>query len=411
MIEVNFKHMKSILILIASFSLLACNKLVEDNSGINNKNVKDTLFQEIIPAAECLKDYLPILDNKKVGLLINHTSMVEDKHLLDVLLENGIDIEVIFAPEHGFRGKADAGEKVNDTIDAKTNIPIISLYGKNRKPTDDSVSGLDIVIFDVQDVGVRFYTYISTMHYMMEACARNNILFLVLDRPNPNGDYIDGPILEEEFKSFVGMHPIPVVHGLTPGELARMINGERWLNDSLKCQLKVIPVKNYSHKMSYRLPVKPSPNLPNNLSIRLYPSLCFFEATEISIGRGTYFPFQVIGYPDSTFGSFSFTPASIEGMSKYPKQENKKCFGNDLRNESLNHKMILRYIIDYYRKWKSSEPFFSRSRWMDLLSGTDKLRKQIESGMSENAIKETWKAELEKYKNIRKKYLIYKDFE
>ncbi|WP_262324709.1 exo-beta-N-acetylmuramidase NamZ family protein [Carboxylicivirga litoralis] len=353
------------------------------------------------------EEYLPLLLNKKVGLLVNHTSVVNGVHIVDTLLAQNIQVTKIFAPEHGFRGKADAGEQIDDNIDSKTGIPVISLYGKHKKPTRDDLSGLDVVIFDIQDVGARFYTYISSMHYMMEACAENNVKMLVFDRPNPNGDYFDGPILKKEFKSFVGMHPIPVVHGLTVGELAQMINGEKWLKDSIQCDLTILEMDNYQHDMSYSLPIKPSPNLPNDISIRLYPSLCFFEATDVSVGRGTYMPFQVIGYPDSTFGEFTFTPVSIDGMSKYPPQQDKLCYGVDLRNEPLSHRLSLSYLLDFYKKSSYNESFISNERWFNLLAGTDKLLEQIKSGLTEEQIRETWQVELDKYAKIRNYYLIY----
>ena len=351
--------------------------------------------------------YLPKIKGKKVGLLINHTSMVGEIHLIDFLLQKGISIEKIFAPEHGFRGKADAGEKIDNEIDPKTGIPVVSIYGKNRKPTSEMLAGLDLVIFDIQDVGTRFYTYISSMHYMMEACAENEVKMMVFDRPNPNGHYIDGPIRESEFKSFVGMHPIPVVHGLTVGELARMINGEGWLEGSLTCDLEVVSMENYAHADRYPLPVKPSPNLPNDQSVNLYPSLCFFEGTKMSIGRGTLFPFQVIGYPNEKFGKFSFTPESIDGMAKHPRLEGEKCFGVDLRNVNRPDKLDLNYVIEFYNLWEGEEPFFTK--YFNTLAGTAKLRKQIENGMTEMEIRASWQEDLEKYKILRKKYLLYQD--
>ncbi len=353
------------------------------------------------------EEYLPLLADKQVGLLVNHTSMVESTHLVDTLLARGIAVKTIFAPEHGFRGKADAGELIDNNVDAKTGLPITSLYGKHKKPTSDDLRGLDVVIFDIQDVGVRFYTYISSMHYMMEACAENNVKMLVLDRPNPNGDYFDGPVLQKGFTSFVGMHPIPVVHGLTVGELALMINKEGWLNDSLRCDLSVIKMDNYEHSMAYSLPVKPSPNLPNDLSVRLYPSLCFFEATEVSIGRGTYMPFQVIGYPDSTLGDFTFTPVAIEGMSKQPPQQDKLCYGVDLRQEALTHTFSLKYVIDFYNNMGRSEDFISRRRWFNLLAGNDTLIEKIEKGWTEEQIRDSWQSELAAYSQLRNNYLLY----
>ena len=361
--------------------------------------------KDLILGAARTDMYLPKINGKKVGLLINHTSIVGEIHLIDFLLQKGISIEKIFAPEHGFRGKADAGEKIDNEIDPKTGIPVVSIYGKNRKPTSEMLAGLDLVIFDIQDVGTRFYTYISSMHYMMEACAENEVKMIVFDRPNPNGHYIDGPIREAEFKSFVGMHPIPVVHGLTVGELARMINGEGWLEGGLKCDLQVIAMDNYNHSDEYSLPVKPSPNLPNDHSIYLYPSLCFFEGTKMSIGRGTHFPFQVIGYPDEKFGKFSFTPESIEGMAKHPRLEGQKCYGVDLRNSGRPDKLDLNYVIEFYKLWEDEEPFFTK--YFNTLAGTDELRKQIEEGVSEDEIRKSWLSDLEKYKSMRRRYLLY----
>ncbi len=379
---------------ILSFSLFTGCKAIPEGKNL------------IIGAAKT-EHYLPSLKGKSVGLLINHTSMVGDVHLVDFLIDNKISIERIFAPEHGFRGKADAGEKIDDNIDAETGISIISIYGKNRKPTSDMMEGLDVVIFDIQDVGTRFYTYISSMHYMMEACAENNIKMMVLDRPNPNGHYIDGPILNPEFKSFVGMHPIPIVHGLTVGELAKMINGEKWLKNELNCDLQVVLMENYNHSDAYSLPVKPSPNLPNDHSIYLYPSLCFFEGTNISIGRGTEFPFQVIGYPNKKYGDFSFTPKSIDGMAKHPKLEGEKCYGVDLRNADRPDRLDLSYLISFYKLWEKEESFFIK--YFNTLAGTDELKKQIESGMTAEAIRTSWQEDIHDYKKLREKYLLYQD--
>jgi uncharacterized protein YbbC (DUF1343 family) len=362
--------------------------------------------QSLQLGAERTELYLPEIRNKNVGLLVNHTSLTDSMHLVDFLLAQKLDIKRIFAPEHGFRGKADAGELVKDDIDEKTGIPVVSLYGDNKKPGPDQLSGLDIVIFDIQDVGVRFYTYISSMHYMMEACAENGVKMMVFDRPNPNGNIIDGPLLDPEYKSFVGMHPIPVIHGLTVGELARMINGEGWLKGGKKCDLTVIPMLNYQHSDEYVLPIKPSPNLPNQQAVKLYPSLCFFEGTKLSIGRGTYFPFQVVGYPDSTFGDFTFTPVSIDGMSKHPKHQDQVCYGIDLRNRSYPSKLDISYVIDFYNKWKSEEDFFTN--YFNTLAGTNKLRNDVEKGLSEDEIRTSWQDDLEKYKTKRANYLLYK---
>jgi uncharacterized protein YbbC (DUF1343 family) len=366
---------------------------------------------KVVTGAEQLSEYLPDIENRKVGLIVNQTSIVDGSHLVDLLLSKGIQVKKIFTPEHGFRGDVEAGDSVNNSIDKKTGIPIISLYGKNKKPTKENLSGIDVIIFDIQDVGCRFFTYISTMHYAMEACAENNIPLIILDRPNPNGDYVDGPVLKPELKSFVGMHPIPIVHGCTVGELALMINGEGWLDGNLRCNLKVVPVKNYKHSDRYELSVKPSPNLPNQASIRLYPSLCLFEATTVSIGRGTEFPFQVIGFPNIRFGDFIFTPQSIKGVSAKPLHEGKQCFGIDLRKESFDQKFTLSYFIQFFNKFENPDSFWSSKRWIDLLSGDPNFYSQINEKRSESEIRQSWQTDLLKYKTMRKKYLLYPDFE
>jgi len=364
---------------------------------------------DVIVAASRTNEYFPIIKNKKVGLVVNQTSYVGNTHLLDTLVNSGIDVKAVFSPEHGFRGKADAGETILDGKDIRTKTPIISLYGKNKKPTKEQLEGINLMIFDIQDVGIRFYTYISTLHYIMQACAEQNIPLLILDRPNPNGNYVDGPVLDTNFRSFVGMHPIPIVHGLTIGEIALMINGENWLGNNLKCEIIVIPNENWNHNTNYSLPISPSPNLPNDQSIILYPSLCFFEATDISIGRGTYFPFQVIGFPDKKFGEFQFTPESIIGMSKHPKQENKICYGLDLRAIKPIPKFTLQYFITFYNK--AGENIISRERWFNLLAGNSTLQEQIINGLNEEDIRKSWSDDLKTYKAKRKKYLLYTDFE
>ncbi|MFN0049811.1 MAG: exo-beta-N-acetylmuramidase NamZ domain-containing protein [Cytophagales bacterium] len=360
------------------------------------------------PAANALNDYLRLLKNKKVGLVVNQTSVVHNTHLLDTLLASKVNIVRIFGPEHGFRGKADAGEKVNNDVDAKTGISVVSLYGKNKKPYPEQILDLDIIVFDIQDVGARFYTYISTLHYVMEACAQSHKTLIILDRPNPNGMYIDGPVLDTNFTSFVGLHPIPIVHGLTIGELARMINGEKWLKNGLQCDLEIIKCVNYTHDSTYSLPIKPSPNLPNDLSIALYPSLCLFEGTNISVARGTYFPFQAIGFPDSTFGEYYFIPQSIDGMAKEPVHIGKKCYGIDLRQAKPNHKFNLSHLIDFYNKSQNKDTFFNP--FFNKLAGNDHLMQQIKAGISETKIRASWKADLARYKKTRKKYLLYTDF-
>lgn len=361
--------------------------------------------------ADRLDAYLPLLANKNVALTVNHTSCLSDgTHLLDILLTNNIKVKKIFAPEHGFRGDADAGAKIVNGKDSRTGLPLISLYGKIKKPTAEMLKDVDVVIFDMQDVGARFYTYITTMHHVMDACAANGKKFIILDRPNPH-DYIDGPVLEPAHKSFVGMHPIPVLHGLTVGELAQMVNGEGWLTRGRKCDLTVIPADGWKHGDPYALPIKPSPNLPNSQSIKLYASLCFFEATNISVGRGTYFPFQVIGYPDPKLGEFTFTPQSLKGFDTNPLQKGKVCYGVDLRNERLESGFTISYLIDFYKKSGLGVAFFKSRQFMDMLSGTNKLRQQIIAGSSEKAIRKTWEKDLNDYKIKRKKYLLYPDKE
>lgn len=367
----------------------------------------------LVLGAERMDVITRLLNDKQVGLVINQTSILEkqQKHLLDALVEKGIQVKKVFAPEHGFRGTADAGEEVKDSRDLKTGIPIVSIYGKNKKPTAEQLNGLDVIVFDIQDVGARFYTYISTMHYIMEACAENDVEFIVLDRPNPN-DFVDGPIRQKGFESFVGVDPIPLLHGLTVGELAWMINSEGWLKSSPdSCKLHIVKMENWKHGDPYWLPVKPSPNLPNDQSIRLYPSLCFFEATNVSVGRGTYYPFQVIGYPDRKYGDFAFTPVSLPGFDTNPLQKDKKCYGIDLREYPFEGGLTLRFFLDFYNKAGNEQAFFfSRPQWFDLLAGTKELRYQIVRGLTEEEIRESWQPELDKYKQMRKKYLLYPDY-
>lgn len=364
---------------------------------------------ELKLGADQMDKLLPLLQNKRVALVVNHTSCLSNgTHLLDALLNNNIKVTKILAPEHGFRGDADAGERVIDGKDAKTGLPLISLYGKNKKPSASMLHDIDVVIFDIQDVGARFYTYISTMYYVMEACAENGKKLIVLDRPNPH-DYIDGPVLDMRYKSFVGMLPIPVLHGLTVGELARMINGEGWLAGHIKADLTVVPVKGWEHGEPYSLPIKPSPNLPNDQSIKLYPSLCFFEATNVSVGRGTSFPFQVIGYPNPTFGNFKFTPKALPCFDKNPLQKDKVCYGVDLREISVNKGLDLSYLISFYKKSGLGAKFFKSPQFMNLLSGTNKLQQQIIAGASESTIRKSWQTGLKEYKEKRKKYLLYED--
>jgi len=363
--------------------------------------------------ADQTEQYIPFLKNKRVAIVANHTTNINGKHLVDSLLSLGIDIKKIFSPEHGFRGKADAGEHVKNYKDPRTGLPVISLYGSSKKPNLTDLEDVDILIFDLQDVGVRFYTYTSTMHYVMEACAEMNVEMLILDRPNPNGFYVDGPILDTTYRSFVGMHPIPIVHGMTIAEYAQMINGEGWLSDGIKCKLNIIKCGNYTHDSKYELPINPSPNLQNMTSIYLYPSLGFFEGTSLSAGRGTEFPFQVFGGPDFKVKDFMFTPKSINGASKYPKHQNKKCYGVDLRKidlEKLNSKkqINLQWIIMAYNSVENKDEFFKN--FFYNISGTKDLKEQIIEGKTEKEIRKSWNPELKKFKKTRKKYLLYKDF-
>ena len=392
--------------LVICISLFSCRQQPENKNRLSAEN-KPAAKKQLLTGAEQYKLYLPLLKNKKVGLVVNQTARVKTQNLVDFLLDNGVTICKVFAPEHGFRGDADAGEHIKNAKDVKTGLPIISLYGKNKRPTAEMLKGIDIMIFDIQDIGVRFYTYISTLHYVMDACAEYKIPLIILDRPNPNSSYVAGPVLDMAFSSFVGMHPIPVVHGLTIGELAKMINGEGWLSKHRVCELTVIPVTEWKHSQPYSLPVKPSPNLPNDLSIQLYPSLCFFEPTAISIGRGTYFPFQVIGYPDTSQGTFSFMPQSIDGMSDNPKHSGTTCYGEDLRKLKTIPPFTLKYLIEFYRKNPDKENFFKNERFFNLLAGNDKLIKQIKEKIPEQEIITSWQKDLDIYKHQRKKYLLY----
>ncbi|MCD6557084.1 MAG: DUF1343 domain-containing protein [Bacteroidales bacterium] len=412
-----------ILLFFFSCSPKISNKIVHNKTknviidSLPNTIISDTVKKVnlvekhiIEPGDKQFHEYLPLLAGKNVALVANQTSVIDSVHLLDFLLSRNINVVKIFALEHGFRGTVDRGENFSAETDKKTGIPIIAVYGKNRKPKGEQLADIDIVIFDIQDVGVRFYTYISSMYLLMEACAENHKKFMILDRPNPLGFYVDGPVLKPQFKSFVGMLPIPVVHGLTLGEAALMINGEHWLKNGLQCDLTIIKAKNYKHSDFWYLPIKPSPNLPNDQAILLYPSLCFFEATEISIGRGTKFPFQVIAYPDVSFGTFSFIPKDIPGMQMNPVQEGKTCYGIDLR-KTENVRFSLKYLIDFYAEFPDKSKFITRKRWFNLLAGNSELYNQIMSGMSEEAIRKTWRENLNSYKEIRKKYLLYVDFE
>ncbi|MDA8692674.1 DUF1343 domain-containing protein [Saprospiraceae bacterium] len=362
----------------------------------------------IIVGAERVAEYIDDLAFKNVGVVVNHSSMVGDRHLVDMLTTIGVKVDKIFAPEHGFRGEADAGEKVDDSVDSKTGIPVISLYGKKKKPSKEDFAGLDVIVFDIQDVGARFYTYISTLHYIMETAAETNVQVMVMDRPNPNGSYVDGPILEEAFKSYVGMHPVPVVYGMTIGEYARMINGEGWLDEGIQCRLKIMTILNYDHQSQYILPIKPSPNLPNALSIANYPSLCFFEGTTMSIGRGTDNPFQLIGHPKLIDMPFTFTPVSMPG-AKYPKHLLTPCYGLDLSGKTPKPGQLdLSYLLYFYDLSKEEKfQYFNDDLFFDLLAGTDQLKKMVMEGKTETEIRASWQEGLDDFKTTREKYLIY----
>lgn len=365
--------------------------------------------------ADRLEELFPLLENKRISLVVNQTSLVQNVHLLDTLYNKGVHITQVFAPEHGFRGDADAGEFIKNGKDYRTQVPIISLYGKNKKPQPAQLQQTDIVIFDIQDVGARFYTYISTMFYVMQACAENNKELIILDRPNPC-DYVDGPVLDMKYKSFVGILPIPILHGCTIGELAQMINGEGWLGNNLQCPLKVITIEDWKHGQPYSLPVKPSPNLPNDQAIALYPSLCPFEGTSVSVGRGTDFPFQIIGSPTTKNLKFRFMPHSMKGSDKHPLHQDTYCYGLNLSSEkNIPKGFSLQYVIQFYNYFQNltkhaEKDFFTRPHWFDLLMGTNQVRLDILKNKTEEQIRSAWQKKLNQYKEIRKKYLLYEDY-
>lgn len=391
-------------------TVFACGSSTEKKEYPSENSIEEQekIDSRIIVGAERFDAYSKYLIDKKVGIVANQTSFLENEnlHLVDFLISKEISVSKVYAPEHGFRGTADAGELIKDGVDSKTGIPIISLYGNNKKPTQKQLDNIEIMIFDIQDVGARFYTYISTLHYVMEACAEAGIPVMILDRPNPNGHYIDGPILEKKHQSFIGMHPIPVVHGMTIAEYAQMVNGEKWLENNLICELIIVEMENYNHQKSYSLPIKPSPNLPNDQSINLYPSLCFFEGTPINAGRGTDMQFQIFGSPklSNQKFTFSYTPKSNEG-AKNPKFKGELCFGKDLRNHSKLNQINLEWLIESYKAYGKPKDFFTS--FFTLLAGTKTLQEQIEKGMTSEEIRHSWKPGLAKYEKIRANYLIY----
>ncbi|RCS27402.1 DUF1343 domain-containing protein [Polaribacter sp. WD7] len=393
-----------------NFQLISCTNSAKKSNTKTHEISTDTIVE--VGAVQTSK-YLNLLKGKKIAVVANQTSVIfkdtdvtknRTTHLVDSLLNLGLSVKKVFSPEHGFRGTADAGEDVEDGIDAKTGLPILSLHGKHKKPSKIHLKDVDVLVFDIQDVGVRFYTYISTLHYVMEACAENAIPLIILDRPNPNAHYIDGPVLEAKHSSFVGKHEVPVVYGMTIGEYGQMINGEKWLKNGIQCDLTVIPLRNYTHNSTYSLPIKPSPNLPNDKSINLYPSLGFFEGTTINAGRGTAYQFQRYGAPFFNKTPFSYTPKANEG-AKYPKHKEKLCYGVDLRKTKRLSKIDLSFLIDAYQKTPKKELFFGKT--FTIHAGTETLQKQIEQGLSEQEIRKTWENGLQAFKVLRTKYLIY----
>lgn len=397
----------------AFFMLLSLVLIGTSCSNAGTENSNDVAEEgRILTGADQLDLYLPLLEGKSVGLMGNQTSIVgeDQQHLVDVLIENGVDLRFAFAPEHGFRGDIERGESVSNEVDEKTGLPLYTLYGRNDK-ADSIVNSVDVMVFDLQDVGARFYTYIASMHRVMQLAVNNGTKVIVLDRPNPNGDQIDGPVRKDDkFKSNVSYHKIAMIHGLTVGELAHMINGEGWLENGAQCDLEVIPVANYDHSMSYPLPVIPSPSLPNHLSVRLYMSLCLFEGTDVSVGRGTDWPFQVIGFPDPAYGEFTFTPGVRDGMALHVEGQGEVNYGVDLRDLDPDaQSFTLKYLLDFYNNTPDKSTFFARPDFFDKLAGTDALRLQILEGWNEEEIRASWAEELEEYKSMRAKYLLYPD--
>ncbi len=403
------KNMKITVGIFVCSALLFCTNPLKNGNESSQEVIKEV--SEIHPGAYSTLKLLDYLKDKSVAIVSNHTGMVGDSHLVDTLLSLGAKISVVFAPEHGFRGDRPDGEKVDDQIDGKTGIPIVSLYGKNKKPSREQMQEIEVVVFDIQDVGARFYTYLSTLHYVMQSCTEAKIPLIVCDRPNPNIHYVDGPVLDSEFSSFVGLHPVPVVYGMTIGEYALMINGERWHHQD-SCSLSILPCENYDRSTRYNLPIKPSPNLPAMESIYLYPSLCFFEGTSVSIGRGTDFPFTVVGEPGNQSGDFSFIPEPKEGASMYPKHQGKTCVGYDIsdyiEDPSAMNSIDLTWLIRMFKESPNSDDFFNANGYFDKLAGTDELRLAILNGKNEEEIRSSWLEDIEQFETIRSKYLIYK---
>ncbi len=413
------RNQMSILCKSLTFLLFICNvavsQVIQTPSGLSYPlKLQDKTVNELKVGAQQTARYFSLIKDKSIAVVAHPASLVKNTHLVDTLLKSGMKVKKIFAPEHGFRGNEGAGEKFKNNIDEQTGLPVISLYGKNFKPKPEDLKDVDVVLFDLQDVGARFYTYISTLHYVMEACAENKKQLIVLDRPNPNGYFVDGPILEPKFKSFSGMHSVPIIHGMTIGEYARMVNGEKWLANGVQCNLTVIPVENYSHVDLYQLPLKPSPNLPNMSSVYLYPSLCLFEGTLVSVGRGTDKPFQQFGYPQLVGGNAMFTPHPVKGASENPMYNGQPCHGFDVSNYGeifvkYNKKIYLYWILNLYKTCPVKDKFFNN--YFNNLAGNETLQKQIKEGKSEEDIRKSWEPGLSKFKTIRKKYLIYQDFE
>ncbi len=405
------KIIQNLSLILLCFTVAACSRHLENQPIKQTAKVRTAKLphKDLIVGAERFSAYLPLLKDKTIAVVANNSSRIGEMHLVDALQNKNINIAKVFAPEHGFRGNKDAGEVIKDAIDIKTGLPIISLYGVNKKPSPQSLQGIDTIVFDIQDVGVRFYTYLSTLHYVMESCADNAVPLIVLDRPNPNGFYIDGPVLKPSFSSFIGLHPVPLVYGMTIGEYAQMINGEQWLKGGKKCELTVIKISGYTHKTRYKLPVIPSPNLPNMTAVYLYPSLALFEGTTVSVGRGTDFPFQIIGHPEYPRDNFQFTPTPNAG-AKYPKLNGSICKGIDLRRDKkagVDKGISLHWLLQFYRQIPNQNHFFLENNYFNKLAGNASLMQQIKQGKTESEIKASWEDEIKSFKIIRRKYLLY----